>query len=304
MQNVVINIYELQRHGGKFQLKQGEYMFNLEESYNKAMQIMRNTIEDIRAGRQLYMEPVKVWSSQVCKNVTDDFELLAQIHTLKDKNTYMYSHPVDVALISYIIGKWINLDQSKLENLVCAGLLHDIGKSKLKDDILNKDKALAADEIEKLKTHPVVGYKLISSANAFNIQVLQGVLFHHERMDGSGYPLGLKGEKINIYSRIIAVADTYDTIISGKVCKKKDSPLKALEIIQENSMLQLDMAICKIFIDNLIKFFNGRAIRLNNEQIGSIVKINPAAIAKPMVCCENEYYDLSVEKELEIAELL
>lgn len=216
----------------------------------------------------------------------------------------MYSHPVDVALISYIIGKWINLDQSKLENLVCAGLLHDIGKSKLKDDILNKDKALAADEIEKLKTHPVVGYKLISSANAFNIQVLQGVLFHHERMDGSGYPLGLKGEKINIYSRIIAVADTYDTIISGKVCKKKDSPLKALEIIQENSMLQLDMAICKIFIDNLIKFFNGRAIRLNNEQIGSIVKINPAAIAKPMVCCENEYYDLSVEKELEIAELL
>lgn len=286
MQNVVINIYELQRHGGKFQLKQGEYMFNLEESYNKAMQIMRNTIEDIRAGRQLYMEPVKVWSSQVCKNVTDDFELLAQIHTLKDKNTYMYSHPVDVALISYIIGKWINLDQSKLENLVCAGLLHDIGKSKLKDDILNKDKALAADEIEKLKTHPVVGYKLISSANAFNIQVLQGVLFHHERMDGSGYPLA------------------YDTIISGKVCKKKDSPLKALEIIQENSMLQLDMAICKIFIDNLIKFFNGRAIRLNNEQIGSIVKINPAAIAKPMVCCENEYYDLSVEKELEIAELL
>lgn len=69
MQNVVINIYELQRHGGKFQLKQGEYMFNLEESYNKAMQIMRNTIEDIRAGRQLYMEPVKVWSSQVCKTL-------------------------------------------------------------------------------------------------------------------------------------------------------------------------------------------------------------------------------------------
>ena len=216
----------------------------------------------------------------------------------------MYSHPVNVALISYVIGKWMNMDGTKLENLLCAGLLHDIGKARIKDSILDKEADLTPDEIEKIMAHPVVGYKIISSVNLFNIQILQGILFHHERMDGSGYPLELKGEKINIYSRIIAVADSYDAITTNKVYRKKDSPLKALEEIQENSTQQLDVAICKIFIHNLINFFNGRAILLNNKQIGSIVRINPAAIAKPMVCCENEYYDLSVDNELEIVEVL
>lgn len=259
-------------------------MFSIEESYNQAIRIVRNIVEDIRFSRQLYFEPVKAWSCQICQSITDDFELLAIIHNFKDKNPYMYSHPVNVALISYVIGKWMNMDGTKLENLLCAGLLHDIGKARIKDSILDKEADLTPDEIEKIMAHPVVGYKIISSVNLFNIQVLQGILFHHERMDGSGYPLGLKGEKINIYSRIIAVADSYDAITTNKVYRKKDSPLKALEEIQENSTQQLDVAICKIFIHNLINFFNGRAILLNNKQIGSIVRINPAAIAKPMVC--------------------
>jgi len=277
-------------------------MFNIEDMYNQSIGMMRNIFEDIRFGRQLYLNSVASIADEICKTKADEVEILTLINNTKDANSYMYAHPVSVALISYVIGKWLNFDESRLKNLVCASFLHDIGKAKIKDSILNKKEALTLDEFEKLKAHPVIGYRLISSVNLFNIQVLQGVLFHHERTDGSGYPLGLKGEKINIYSRIIAIADTFDAITSGKGYHKKDSPLKALEEIKANSH-RLDENICRIFIHKLINYYNGRSIRLNNEQFGNIIKINPEAITKPLICCENGYYDLLVEKELEIVEI-
>jgi len=277
-------------------------MVTTEEIYNQAIKMMQNIVEDIRFGRQLYLKPFEACATQICRYLTDDLEVLTLVHNMKDKNPYMYSHPVNVALISYLIGKWLNLDDNKLFNLVCAGLLHDIGKAKVKDSILNKEEALDPNEIERIKAHPVIGYKIVNSVNLFNIQVLQGVLFHHERMDGSGYPLGLKGDKINIYSRILAIADTFDAITSTKAYRKKNSPLVALDEIQA-SMHKLDVSICKVFIHNLINFYNGREIRLSNEQMGNIVRINTSAISKPMVCCQNEFFDLSKDNELEVVEI-
>jgi len=278
-------------------------MFTLEEVYNQGIKIIRNLVEDIRFGRQLYLKPVETFSSQIFNYLNDVEKILTLVNCMQDKNPYMYSHPVNVALISYVIGRWLNMDQTKLKNLICAGLLHDIGKAKIKDGILNKEDALTLDEVEKLKVHSVIGYKLVSSVNMFNIQVLQAVLFHHERMDGSGYPLGLKGDKINVYSRIIAIADTFDAITATKAYHKKDTPLKALEEIQESSLCSLDTNICEVFIHKLINYYKGREVRLNNELVGTIVRINPEAIAKPIVCCEKEYHDLSVEKEIEIVDI-
>jgi putative nucleotidyltransferase with HDIG domain len=216
----------------------------------------------------------------------------------------MYSHPVNVAFLSFVIGKWLNYDYVKLANLVRAGLLHDIGKAKIKDSLLNKAETLTLEEMEKLRSHPVIGYKILEKVNIFDSEVLQGVLFHHERMDGTGYPLGLNGEKINQFSKIIAIADTFDAITANKTYCKKKSPLKAVEEIQANSYHQLDPYICQIFVNNIIDYYSGRAIRLSNEQVGNIVYINPIEITKPLVNCENEYHDLSVERDIEVVELL
>ncbi len=155
-----------------------------------------------------------------------------------------------------------------------------------------------------MKSHPVIGYKILDNVNELDSQVLHGILFHHERMDGTGYPLGLKGEKINLFSRIIAIADTFDAITATKTYCEKKSPLKAVEEIQANSFNQLDPYICQIFVNNIIEYYSGREIRLSNEQVGNIVYINPIEITKPLVRCENEYHDLSVESDIEVVELL
>ncbi len=278
-------------------------MFSLEETYNQTLRIMRGIVEDIRFGRQLYFIPAEMCAIQICKYPNDDKNILTFLNSVQDKNQYMYSHPANVAFLSFVIGKWLNLDPLKLENLVRTGLLHDIGKAKMKDSLLNKADPLTLEEMEKLKSHPVIGYKILNSVNSFDSEVLQGVLFHHERMDGAGYPLGLKGEKINLFSRIIAIADTFDSVTATKTYSKKKSPLEAIKEIQANSFNQLDPYICQIFVNNFIDYYNGREIRLSNEQIGSIVYINPIEITKPLVLCENEYHDLSVESDLEVVEI-
>lgn len=280
-------------------------MLNIDEIYNQSIRVMRSIVEDIRFGRNLYFKTVETCADQICRNLEDETEILTLLSRTRDKNPYMYSHPVNVALLAYVIGKWMGLDFAKLENLVCAGLLHDIGKAKIKDSLLNKEGPLTPDDLERLKTHPVLGYKLVNSAAMFNAQVLQGILFHHERMDGTGYPMGLVGERINIYSRILAIADCYDAIISTKPYREGRSPLMALEEIKLTGINrhQLDPYICEFFISNMIKFFIGREIRLSNEQVGNIVRINLLAITKPTICCDNEYHDLLVENELEIVEI-
>ncbi len=279
-------------------------MFSLEETYDQAIRISRNIVEDIRFGRELYLYPVKICSIQICKYLDFDANILTLLNSVQDKNPYMNSHPVNVAFISFVIGKWLNLGCSDLVNLVRAGLLHDIGKAKIKDSLLNKTDPLTLEEMEKMKSHPVIGYKILDSVNEFDADVLHGVLFHHERMDGSGYPLGLKGEKISLFGRIIAIADTFDAITASKTYSEKKSPLKAVEEIQANSFNQLDPYICQIFVNNIIEYYSGREIRLSNEQVGNIVYINPIEITKPLVVCENEYHDLSVERDIEVVELL
>jgi HD-GYP domain-containing protein (c-di-GMP phosphodiesterase class II) len=278
-------------------------MFSLEETYNQAIRILRNIVEDIRFGRELYLTPVKMYSIQICKYLNDDTNILTFLNSVQDKNPYMHSHPANVAFISFAIGKWLNLDNLKLENLIRTGLLHDIGKAKIKDSLLNKADTLTSEEMEKLRSHPVIGYKILESVNIFDPEVLQGVLFHHERMDGTGYPLGLKGEKINLFSRIIAIADTFDAITATKTYHNKKPPLKAIEEIQANSFNHLDPYICQIFVNNIINNYTGRAIRLSNEQVGNIVYFNPVEITKPIVRCENEYHDLSVERNIEVIEI-
>lgn len=215
----------------------------------------------------------------------------------------MHSHPVDVALLSLVIGRWLNLEKKMLEKLVRAGLLHDIGKAKVKDSILNKTEILTKEEMEKLKSHPLTAYKILENIKDIETEVLQGVLFHHERMDGSGYPLGLKEEKINLFSRIIAIADVFDAITANKAYRPKSSPLKALDEIQADSK-RLDTEISNVFIKNIIEFYIGKAIRLSNEQVANIVKINPVEIARPVVTYENAYLDLSVEKNIEVVDFI
>lgn len=283
-------------------MKKEDVMLSLEGTYCQAIKISQNVVEDIRFGRKLYLDPIDTISAQICKYRNEDASILILLNNFKDKYPYLISHPVNVAFISFVIGIWLDLIETKLSNLVKAALLLDIGKAKIKDSLLNKPEELTLAEAEKLKAHPVTGYKILHSTGKFGKEVLSGVLFHHERMDGSGYPIGLKGENINLISRIIAVADTYDAITSDKAYGKKYFPLQAIQEIMENS-IGLDQEICRIFVMHMINYYCDREVLLNNGRLGYIASINLKNISKPLVNCDDKYIDLALENDIEIVEI-
>lgn len=284
--------------------KESNGMLSFEETYNQSIKISHNLIEDIRFSRTIDLDPIKTCSGQICRYLNSNTNILALLNSVQDKNPYMYSHLVNVAFISFAIGKWMKLYNSDLINLVCAGFLHDIGKAKIRDSLLNIPGKLTEKEMETVRSHPVLGYKILEGLKDLEPEVLSGVLSHHERQDGTGYPMGLKGDEISLFARIIAIADTYDAITATKSYHTKDSPFKAVEEIQESSFGSLDPHICQIFTNHISNYYYGSVVRLSNEHVGEIIYVNPAEITKPLIRCENEFINLSKERNVDIVEII
>jgi HD-GYP domain-containing protein (c-di-GMP phosphodiesterase class II) len=279
-------------------------MESFEQIYNDSLKTSQNLIEDIRFSRKINLDHLFYCVDQICNYMHQNTNIFSLLNSVQNKNLYLYSHPVNVAFLSYQIGKWINLTYTELNNLVCAGFLHDIGKAKIKDSLLNKTGKLSDSELDILRKHPDIGYQILNSLDILNQEVLDGVLYHHERLDGSGYPRKMKGESIGLFARIIAIADIYDAATATKAYQSKSTPFKVAEEIETSGFGALDPFICQVFLKNISDCYYGSKVRLNNEQVGEVIYVNPEEKTKPLVRCENEFYNLSRERNIEIIDIV
>jgi HD-GYP domain-containing protein (c-di-GMP phosphodiesterase class II) len=203
-----------------------------------------------------------------------------------------------------MLGKWIDLPNKDLTLLTYAAFLHDIGKTKVNQTILNKPSSLTKLEFEDIKKHAIYSYELIKNIPYLDESVGLGVLMHHERLDGTGYPLGLKEDKINSFAKIIAITDMFDAMTSDKVYKKKQNPFKVLEIMQHDCMGLLDYNYLSIFIQQMSNYYTGEMVTLSNGSIGKIIIIDLNNIARPLISIDSTFIDLSVEKDVFIVDLI
>lgn len=175
----------------------------------------------------------------------------AIINTLHEKNKREEKHSYRVSEYCNELGKAMNLPDGEIQELKTAGLLHDIGKVAINENILNKPGTLTEEEMEELKRHPEIGYRILSSVNDM-AEMAEYVLAHHERWDGTGYPKRLKGNEIPLKSRIIAIADAYDAMTSDRSYRNALSKEEAIEELIKNAGTQFDPEIVKIFIEKVI----------------------------------------------------
>lgn len=279
-------------------------MLGFEELYQLAIRTSHNVIEDIRFSRELHLEPTLTCVEKMCCYMNSYTNIFTSLNSVQNKYPYLYSHPINVAFLSYEIGKWLGLGESELFNLTCAAFLHDIGKAKIRDSLLNKSEQLSDNEMEVMRTHSIIGYRLLEKMEVLDQEVLNGILHHHERLNGSGYPMGLKGDQISLFGRIIAIADIFDAVTATKSYHEKSSPFKAVEEIEASSFAALDPFICQTFINHSINYYYKCQVKLSNEQIGEVIYINPEEKTKPLIRCENEYHNLSKERDIAILEIL
>ena len=175
----------------------------------------------------------------------------AIISTLHEKNKREEQHSHRVSALCKSMGKAIGLPEGEIEELKTVGLLHDIGKIAIEENILNKPGKLTDDEWEEIKRHPEIGYRILSTVNDMS-EMAEYVLAHHERWDGRGYPKGLKGEEIPFQSRIIAIADAYDAMTSERSYRSALSEEIAIEELQKNAGIQFDPELIRIFIEKVL----------------------------------------------------
>lgn len=227
------------------------------------------------------------------------------LHQYVDKKDYFYHHSVAISILSAYLGKKMGYQKGEWFQIGLAGLLSDAGMARLDSFAFKKEGSLTNDELAEIRKHPTYSYRMIEQIASIPYTVKLAVLQHHERIDGSGYPLGLSKEKIHSYARIIAVCDIYHAMTSERLYRKKQSPFKVIEELQKEQFSKLDPRVVQIFVKAIANFSMGTKVLLSNDQIGEIIFIEPHNPTRPIVKLDNgDITTLRNQPDLHIIEIL
>jgi putative nucleotidyltransferase with HDIG domain len=304
-----------QEHLDNFARRNIEEVFILDESprikperefedvYQDALEVVKSFMVGAMLGSPLDFQEIDKTVDLLREQAFDAIDLFRQMRLMKDKGEYLFTHSINVSLICMLLGRWLKCDQNTIRELGIAGLLHDLGKVFIENDILNKRGKLTEQEYEKIKKHTVLGYNFICQNPGMNLEVANAALMHHERVDGSGYPSGLKGQ-LNFYAAVVAVADVYDAITSAHSYADKRSPYSAAEILWQESFGKLDARITKVFYDKITNFYVGNKVLLSNKKEGIVIYVDPFQPTRPIVMVEDEFYNLALDRSITIQDII
>lgn len=216
------------------------------ELRSKTVEGVKDFFISVEKNKRHYKEFKKRIEITLEKILNDD-DLMINMKDLKTFDEYTYKHSVNVTVISMIIGTSLKLSYKEMFNLGRAALLHDIGKMFVSKEILNKPGKLDTSEMEIMKNHSQFGYKYLKKRYGFSTLTYNGVLDHHEKYDGTGYPDGISADQINLLANVVSIADVYDALTSDRPYKKPMCPNDAFEYILGNADKMFRFDIVNIF---------------------------------------------------------
>ncbi|AOZ93842.1 HD-GYP domain-containing protein [Paenibacillus crassostreae] len=230
-------------------------------------------------------------------------DIVSLLLVLEQDDDYTYHHSMQVGMLSYYIATW--LGYSKKESYLAgkAGYLHDIGKCRIPSDILNKPGKLTPEEFEIVKLHTTYGYEIIRDSSLDEVSALVA-LQHHERDDGTGYPLRVNKHNVHPFSQITAVADVFSAMTTHRVYQSKQALLTVLKEIYDLSFGKLNPKPTQALIRHMTPNFIGKNVVLSNGKSGKIIMNNNIDFFRPLVQIDDIFIDLSIESHLSIERIL
>ncbi|WP_160692340.1 HD domain-containing phosphohydrolase [Clostridium sp. C2-6-12] len=276
----------------------------VEETFKEISTGLKEMFSKLGKTKESRVNELRVFSEKIQKELNSTEIIISTVLFKGSSEDPIYRHGVNVAALSALLGKWIGLEQSKINLLIYSALLHDFGMTKLEQKVPEKSDVLLEDRYKIVKQHAKIGYKYVDEIPYLDKSVSYGVLMHHEREDGSGYPLGITGEKIHGFAKIIAIADELDVLNSNDQYKNERGPFGILEIIKEKSLNKLDYEYTKIFLEHISNYYMGEDVILNTGEKAKILQINTNDLAKPLILKDGNFIDLSRNKEIFIKELV
>ena len=218
---------------------------------NIEIESVMKVLNDTKAGLPLAQDVLIDLGNTIFANWNECCYVMGWLSELKRADLYTFDHSINVGLYSMLLANWIGLSDEEIYRATQAGLLHDIGKVKVNNKVLNKKDRLTDEEFEEIKLHTVHGFNIIKDTDCISYDVKKTILMHHERLDGSGYPIKSKSHMINIYTKIVAITDVYDAMTSDRVYKSRVSSNKAFEMFRTTGANLFDTNIVGAFIKNI-----------------------------------------------------
>ncbi|HWR42629.1 HD-GYP domain-containing protein [Sporomusa sp.] len=273
--------------------------------YKDTLDSVAETFKKVRAFKEVPIAECKELVENYIELIVNIVGVIDDLYNVKSHNEYTFKHSLNVAIISGVLGKWLGFKGQKLKDIILAGLLHDIGKALIPENILDKPGKLTDEEMAIIRTHPAHGYHLLADCFEISEEVKLGILQHHEREDGSGYPLGSSRGDIHIYAKIVAIADIYDAMSTERVYRRKLLPFTVVEIILEQMYDKLNPQICLTFLAHIRRFLLGSSVLLNDGSKAKVVLLNELLRVRPVVQLESgDLIDLEGNRKLEVVEVL
>ncbi len=260
------------------------------EVYFKTIGLVKEVVESINQQKALNIRKAKRLMQNAVNAIMQDDSTLLGLANIKNYDEYTFNHSVNVAIYAIALGQRIGIPKKHLSHLGMAGLFHDIGKTKIPKDILNKTGKLSPEEWSMMRFHPVIGTELIMRMKEWgelSTRMINGAFEHHLRYDLTGYPRLTRKKKITLFGRIITIADFYDALVRPRVYNRFPYVSeKILGIMLERSGKDFDPAIVKVFINMIGVFPLGTLVLLNTNEMGIVTQIHEETelIDRPKVC--------------------
>lgn len=253
------------------------------EIHGEANQIIRNIMQDARLGKQVDAESVEPIVGQLTDSILRNAGALLSLIRVKDKDNYTFQHSVAVCALQVSFCRALEMDAKTMHLAGVGGLLHDIGKVKVPDEILNKPGALTNDEFAVMKCHAEESRKILQETDGIHEISIQVAAQHHERHDGSGYPLGLKGDEISQMGQMAAICDVYDAITSDRCYHKGMAPHEALRKILEWSKFHFNPKLVHQFMHIIGIYPVNTLVMLESGYIAVVLEQSETNLLQPIV---------------------
>jgi putative nucleotidyltransferase with HDIG domain len=249
----------------------------------KAKQAVMSLFNEARMGRALPMGEMASLVDEINESVARNPGALLSLAKLKNKDDYTFLHSVAVCALMIALGKQMGITGDALKSLGMAGLLHDIGKMAVPDEVLNKPGRLTEQEFDEIKTHPLRGWEMLKDCPGVDDVVLDVCLHHHERVDGTGYPDRLSGAPLSLFARMGAVCDVYDAITSNRCYKAGWAPAEALRKMTEWQDGHFDESVFRAFVKTVGIYPVGTLLKLKSGRLAVVTDQSNQSLLKPVV---------------------
>lgn len=284
----------------------GLYVFEDDEIEQHTPIVSEQTrLKAIKSLKRLNIDDCIYIANNIVEEIRESESMIVETINLSTYDNYTFSHSVNVDILSVILGVAAGLRDDELRKLSQAALLHDIGKTCVPIEIINKPGKLTEEEYEEVKNHPRYGYNMLRDNYEVSSVARNAILSHHENEDGSGYPRGLTSDKIHLFAKIIHIADVYDALTTKRVYKDAMNPADALEYLMGNAERLFDKDLVATFMEYVAPYPLGVQVELSTGQKAYVVKNNRAMLSRPTVRLDGgAVVDLMERLDITITKLL